>query len=223
VRGSLVVIVSPAELELVQRGKRRMMMVPVERGSTGARRPCALAVETVVKLQPKAGVKGTAITVTEIVLSTLGLLTDADARQQGYTFRADGLEAFVNSHGGQASDDREVWAVRFVLGDQTAFYRGHQERYLRRKMGGGRSYTTNPAEGVFGEGAVPDVELVGFAAQAAATREEEGRLRLQNALVTIRQAIAETDGMEIAPEARKDLAWMRRRAARIEKQLTAAA
>jgi hypothetical protein len=217
------VVVNPVEIELVKRGQRRAMLLPVERGTTGERRQCPLEVGKVVKLQERPFTRGVPITVTEITLTTLAMMTEADARQQGCKFRAHALEAFVNSHGGQASDDREVWRVGFTLGDHSAFYRQHQERYLRAKMGAGRSYTTLPGQGVFGEGAVPDVELAGFAAQAAATRAEEGRLRLQNALVTIREAIADTDGIEIAPEAQKDLAWMRRRAARIEKQLGRAA
>ena len=198
------------------------MLLPVERGSTGARRGCPLEVHGVVKLQPKAGTRGTAVTVTETVLSTLGMLSEADARTLGYKFRAHALEAFVAAHGGQESDDREVWKVTFLLGDHSKFYAAHQERFLRAKMGGGRSLTTIPEQGVRGEGAVPDVDLAGFAAKARATREEEGRLRLQNALVQIREAIAATDGVELTEAARKDLAWMRRRCERLEKARAAA-
>ena len=86
--------------------------------------------------------------------------------------------------------DREAWAVKFNLGDHSALYAQHAERYLTRKMGGGRSLTTDPARAARGEGAVPSFEQMQYAAAAADRRQVEARKHLKRVLRNIHAELA---------------------------------
>jgi hypothetical protein len=122
-------IVTQAEIDLVNNKKRALMLLPVEYGKHGERKLCPIEEEASISLQPALFVKGTKVTITFIERRPVGELTDADGRHLGYAGIVRALEAFHATHG----DHAEVWAAAFVLGDRTAFYRKHAERYLKRK------------------------------------------------------------------------------------------
>lgn len=184
-------IVPEGELELITgKRKRRAMWLPVERGAQGERKPCRFEVGQCVSLQVKPGQKSTKITIVEFSLTTLGLMTDSDATAQGYVGGLPGARVAWERSYGPWRDDREAWAVKFNLGDHSALYAQHAERYLTAKMGGGRSLTTDPARAARGEGAVPSFEQMQYAAAAADRRQLEARKHLQRALKNIRTEIA---------------------------------
>jgi hypothetical protein len=214
------VIVPEGELELiVGKRKRRAMWRPVTRGSQGERQPCPFEVGQCVPLQPKPGVRGTKITVTSFSLTTLGMMTDSDATQQGYLGGIRGARAAWEAVYGSWRDDREAWAILFNLGDHSAFYRDHAERFLNRKLGAARDYTYDPAKAVRGEGAVPSADLAPMAARAERQREEAAEKALRQTLRTIEASIRDMEPHEssLDKQTKKDLRWMRRRAAQIRK------
>jgi hypothetical protein len=216
------VIVPQEELDLVTgKRERRAWWLPVTRGPSGERQGCPFERGQCVPLQARPGVKGERITIIDVKLTTLGLMTDADATQQGYLGGLRGARAAWEAAYGTWSVDRECWALRFARGDHSAFYASHSEKYLRAKMGGGRSYTTDPARGVRGEGAVPAADLEAAARNAAKHRTEAAQLALKATLRTIEQSIRELAPHEASldKQTKADLAWMRRRAARIRKEL----
>lgn len=210
------------EIDLITgKRKRRQMWLPVTRGSQGERQPCPFEVGQCVSLQPRSGVKGTKITVTAFSLTTLGLMTDTDATQQGYLGGLRGARAAWEAAYGPWKPDREAWAVQFALGDHHKFYEDHAEKYLRAKMGGARSYTDVPGQGVRGEGAVPSAELEPMAARAAQQRELAATSALRIVLASIEREVRTMEPHEasLAKEVKVNLRWLRRRAAQIRREL----
>jgi hypothetical protein len=211
------VIVSDAVLAAVKAKRATLLLTPARRGELGEQLPPPER-GAVVSLQLRAGARGTRVTIAEdATLTTWPLLGHAEAKRAGYASRQAALADWTAQHGAPG-DDALVWAMAIVLGDRSAFFAEHSERYLRRKMGGARAYTTDPGQAVFGEGAVPAADLDVIARRARQTREEEETARLTNTLQTIRDAIAELEGVAMPKESRKDLDWMRRRAAKIEQR-----
>lgn len=195
------------------------MWMPVTRGSLGERQPCPFEVGQCVPLHPKPGVKGTRITVTSFSLTTLGMMTDSDATHQGYVGGLCGARAAWEESYGPWREDREAWAIQFNLGDHSKIYADHAEKYLRAKMGGARPYTTLPGQGVRGEGAVPSADIEPMAERAARQREEAAKNALRQTLRTIEASIRDMEAHEssLDQQTKKDLRWMRRRAAQIRK------
>jgi hypothetical protein len=197
------------------------MWLPVTRGSQGERQACPLEKGVVAKLCAKPGVKGVPITPTDIVLTTLSAMTDSDATRQGCVGGLRGArEAWEGSYGAW-NPDREVWHIDFNKGDHSDMYEKHQEKYLRRKMGGGRSYTDLPGQGVHGESAVPSSEVQPMAELAARQRELAAVAQLRTVLRNIERDIHTMEPHEasLAKEIKSNLRWLRRRAAQIRKEL----
>ncbi len=219
-------IVSQAELTALRAGKRRAFWIPVAYGSfyeegrtESVKRPlpCPLKPESKRNLQlaPFTASVGT-ITITS---ATITALADADPRPAGYKFLAQARAAYEAKHG-TASDDMQIWVVKFAVGDLAELYENLGERYLRRSMAGAHDFTTNPALAVRGEGAVPRETEMRFARVAAAQRKAASQRQLELALKGIRAAIATMDNHELEKAVRDDLAWMRRRAQRLERAIT---
>jgi hypothetical protein len=216
------VIVPQTELDLIiGKRKRRSMWLPVERGSQGERKPCRFEVGQCVPLQVRPGTKSTRITVTEFSLTTLAMMTDSDASAQGYLGGLRGARVAWERAYGPWRADREAWAVRFILGDHSALYAQHAERYLTRKMGGGRSLTTDPARAARGEGAVPSFEQMQYAAAAADRRQMEARKALERFLRVMRaeEALLAPHQGSYSEEQKLALDRLRRRIGSIEKHL----
>ena len=210
------------EIDLITgKRKRRQMWLPVTRGSQGERQPCPFEVGQCVPLQPKPGVKGTKITVTGFILTSLGMMTDADATQQGYVGGLRGARTAWEAAYGAWSLYREVWAISFNLGDHSQFYRDHAERFLNAKLGAARDYTYDPAKAIRGEGAVPSADLQPMVARAALMRRQAAQNQLRSTLRTIQASIRQMEPHEgeLDQDTKKDLRWLRRRAGQIEKAL----
>jgi hypothetical protein len=144
------VIATQLEIDLVCKGKRTQLLLPLKRGPLGEMLGCPVAPGRSYRLQPKPFVKGTWITVTHVVRVTLDELTDTDARREGHFSAAGARHAWEQAHG---TGVRDVWVVTFVRGERTDFYRSASPRWLRRNMGSSRGdYTLDPAEGAAGEG-----------------------------------------------------------------------
>jgi hypothetical protein len=212
------VIASQAEIELVHRGRRRQMLLPLERHSTGAALPCPVGVGDLVSLQTKPGVKGTKVTVVDVGLSYLGAVTPAQAQQQGYAGVQGAREAFERQHGRAGGDERPVWVVQFVLGDHTGFFASHRERYLIAKMGR-RSYTTDPDQAANGEPAVTESEQLELARAARERRNEDNRTVLREQRVIIRAALRRMRDVELDRLVESELARLERRLERIDELL----
>jgi hypothetical protein len=198
------------------------MWVPVERGTVGQRMACPVELGQLVSLQPRPFVKGTAVTISKPpLLTTLGLMDDKDARAQGYRFGLAEARRAWEAVWGRWAEDREAWKLIFMLGDYASMFRGEQERYLIAKMGGGRSYTTEPERGAHGEGAVPRAQQAGFARAARDHREAEAEQALRGALRRIEAEIKELSRhrTSLPAEALSDLQWLERRAARMKARL----
>jgi hypothetical protein len=211
------VIVSDAVLAAVKAKRATLLLTPARRGELGEQLPPPER-GAVVSLQLRAGARGTRVTIAEdATLTTWPLLGHAEAKRAGYASRQAALADWTAQQGAPG-DDALVWAVAIVLGDRSAFFKEHSERYLRRKMGGARAYTTDPRFAVHGEGAVPDADLATFAHRATQRREEEEAARLANTLRTIREAIADLDGLALQKDIAKEVNWLRRRAARLEQR-----
>lgn len=213
-------IVGEEIVAAVKAKRATALWTPVARGELGEQlRPFERG--QVLSLQPRAGARGVRVTISEHpTLTSLGLLTPADARRQGYRGVQAARDAWVHLHGDD-DEDSLVWALAIVLGDRSEFFTDHSERYLRAKMGGARAYTTDPSQAVHGEGAVPAADLELYAERARQARESEEQNRLMASLTTIKNAIAELDGCALSEEVKKDLAWMGRRAARIKHEIAA--
>lgn len=219
-------IVSEEEVALVKRGKRRELWLPVERGSMGQRKACPLELHQVVPLQTRPFEKGVKISIHEApVLTTLGYMTLDSARRQGYLNLTDARMHWERSYG-RWSEDREAWAVQFVLGDFTRFFQSEPERYLRAKMGGARAYTTRPEEAVGGArdaglNAVPYEEDMRNARNAAAQRAAAAHTVAVEMLKGIEKAIAKAKPQlhELDAKARDHVKWLERRAARMRREL----
>lgn len=217
-------IVPPEEIKLVTGpAKKRSLWLPVVRGSSlgpgdrGHRRPCPVEAQTVVKLQPRIFVKGTAVTISETVLTSFGVLGPADAREAGYKFLAHARTAFEHSYGAMTGDT-ELWIVRFVLGDHTKGLAVHAERYL---SAGRLNLTSDPQRAAHGEQAVPLESEMKFARDAALRREAESAKALQRLHGRLYAAVTEIEGagVDLSPSAREEVRWLRRRVKRIEKEL----
>ncbi len=155
-------IVTQAELDLVQDGKRTLMLLPVEKGPDGERLPCPVEEEQFVKLQPGMFEKGTGVTIVEVERVRFDDLTETDIGNLGRP--APMVKALVG--------DREFWAVRFVLGNFVWFFAKHRERFLSR---GG--ITTDVDRHILEEPGVTRDEELAIAAAAAAQRELEDEQR----------------------------------------------
>jgi hypothetical protein len=211
------VIVSDAVLAAVKAKRATLLLTPARRGELGEQLPPPER-GAVVSLQLRAGARGTRVTIAEdATLTTWPLLGHAEAKRAGYASRQAALADWTAQHGAPG-DDALVWAVAIVLGDRSAFFAEHSERYLRRKMGGGRAYTTDPRFAVHGEGSVPDANLATFAHRATQRREESEQAQLAESLRTIRQALAKLDGVPMSKDIAKEVNWLRRRAARLEQR-----
>jgi hypothetical protein len=210
------VLIPQAELDLVTSKRRTAMWFPAGRGTLGQLSPCTVELGQVIGFQVRAFTKSTRVTVAEKpFLTALGTMSATQARQQGYDTVQAAREAWRRSYG-QDRNDTLTWVFAFVLGDRSAFFAEHAERYLKAKMGGGRSYTTDPDRAVHGEGAVPDADLAGMAHLAGVCQEEEEQATLRETLRTIGKEIAKHDGKPLPKEVAKEVAWLRRRAARLE-------
>ena len=197
------------------------MWQPVTRGSQGERQACPFEVGQCVPLQPKSGVKGTKITVTGFVLTSLGMMTDTDATQQGYVGGLRGARTAWEAAYGAWSPDRECWAISFNLGDHSQFYRDHAERFLNAKLGAARDYTYDAAKAVHGEGAVPAADLGPMSARAAEQRELAAVAQLRMILRNIERDIRTMEPHEasLSQGVKKNLRWLRRRAAQVKREL----
>lgn len=179
-------IVSKAELELVNRGKRKQMWLPTLRGDKGQLLPCPVEPEQAISLQPSHGVKGTRVTVLTVTPGRLSGMTDADVRQLGvYGGVKAAIAAFARQHGLVAAE-AEVWIVQFALGDLTAFFSRHRERYLRAK---GVGTTTDPKLAARGEPAVTTEEELQLARKARDRRRLEEHQALRREKRVIEEAI----------------------------------
>jgi hypothetical protein len=184
----------------------------------GQRRACPVEEHACVSLQPAAFKKGVRVTITSVVLRAFEPLSDTDVRNLGH-FSQEGARAAWRRSYGPVTPETTVWAVSFALGDRTAFYGQHAERYMKAKMGGGRSITTDPARAVRGEGAVPAEDEMRFAAKAALTRRVEAQKALERGVGVIEREVREMRGHDLDEASRKDLEYLEDRAARMRKRL----
>jgi hypothetical protein len=196
------VIVSQAEINIVTRGRCRRLLLPVERGELGELLSCPLEEGRCFSLQPAAFVKGTRVTCTSVEVSTSGHVEGA---------------LIGPAHSGPT--DRAVWVITFVLGDRSAFYSRHRERYLKAK---GVGLTDDPNKAVRGEPAVTEEEQLAIAAAASARREAAVREEFGTERQVIKAAIGRLRKNEFSTEIEKDLRFMERRLAGIERKLKAA-
>jgi hypothetical protein len=169
------VIATQAEIDLVKTGGRQQMWLPTERGASNELLPCPVEVGQLVRLQPRPFAKAVPITVVRVDFSTLGVMTDAQARQQGHAGLQAAREAWDRANG-LGWDSTRAWVVRFALGNHVAFFAKHRERYLKRK---GVGITTDPRFAVRGEPAVTTEEEMQLARAARARRELEDRQEMQ--------------------------------------------
>jgi hypothetical protein len=209
------VIVPSSEINLIQRGRRKQMMLPLERGQHNELLPCPINAQTCIALQPRPFVKSTKITVLEIEVATVGDLNQDHASKQGYHTVQGVKEAWTQQHG-SADDSQPVWVVSFVRGDHSKFYASHAERYLSAKR---HDTTTDPRRALHSEPAVTTAEQATLALAATEKREDERRLKLKAAQRTIRQGLDAMQDLDLDDETFKDVRYMRRRLARVEKSL----
>ena len=131
----------------------------------------------------------------------------------------EGARAAWSRSYGPITEETTVWAISIVLGDRTAFYARHAERYLRGRTGGGRDYTIDPRQAARGEGAVPRESEMMFAATAAERRRVEAHKALENVLGDLEQGMVELRATA-GRDAQRDLHFLERRAERLRKRLT---
>lgn len=212
-------IVPSSEINLIQRGRRKQMMLPLERGEHNELLPCAIAAQTCIALQPRPFVKSTKITVLEIEVATLGDLTQDHAAKQGYHTVQGVTEAWARQHG-SAEDSQPVWIISFVRGDHSKFYAAHAERYLSAKR---HDTTTDPRRALHSEPAVTTAEQQQLALAAAEKREDEQRVILKAERRKMHDALDALEGLDLAEDVSKDLHYIRRRLNRIERELGVAA
>jgi len=214
------VIVGDIEVAQAAEGRRTALWVQVERGSQNQRKACPVEAHTLVSLQPAAFKKGVKVTLTGILLRAFFPVDIIDARSLGSVSVAGAVAQWSKAYG-RPTDDTEVWVISFVLGDRTAFYRKHAERYLKAKMGGGRTITTDPLLAARDEQAVPREDEMRYAAQAATERVTAAQDALWDTLAVLEREIKKLaphrDGLDKA--ALQDLEYMERRAASMRREL----
>lgn len=212
-------IVLQADIDLVKRGKprRRQMWLPVTWGDLEERLPCPVELGQLVSLQTRPFEKGTRITVAEIYLSHLGAMTTADARLQGYGGVQSARASITEIHGA-LDDEHPSWVVRFLLGDHAEIFNEHAEKYLVAKMGGGRSYTTDPSKGAKGEGAVPTAELSAFAHRAIVAREDSKQKQWRELRKALAREIKAMRQHELDRDEEKELKRLERRLQQLDAQ-----
>jgi hypothetical protein len=192
------VIVPQAEIELVNSKKRTAMLLPVEYGMEGERKPCPVEVGKLASLQPARSVKGTKVTITGITRGRVGEFSDAGA--------------FCVSRGTYL----EAWLVTFVLGNRTEFYKQHRERYLKRK---GMSLTHDPELAIAGEPAVTEEEEIELARKARHARVLEERARAKVLRGVIKASLGELRGLELDKAVEKEIGRAERRLEQLDKAL----
>ena len=214
-------IVPQSEIAMVKHGqpKRRQMWLPMDRGEHGERLPCPLELHKAASLQPRLFVKGVQFTPTEIYLTNLGNMTEAHARQQGWRFIQQALDAFGRQHG-DTSPERLVWVVSFSLGDWAPVFRKHAERYLKAK---GQGLTYDPEKGVRGEAAVTEAEQLQLASAAARKIDDAKRKALLALRDSARSQIKDLKTHRLDKETVKDLEYIERRLEKIRRELGEAA
>jgi len=205
-------IVPEHEIELVNDGKRTLMLLPVGRGNGGEKLPCPIRAKACISLQPRPFVKGTKITVTTVEEWHSGDLTDTDGRRLGYPDLPRALAAFQHQHGIQEN----VWRVMFVLGDRTNFYFRHSERYLKRK---GTGLTYDPDLAVHGEPAVTEEESLTIARKAHNARILADRERAKEQRVIIKIALGELRGLQLSREVAAEIRRAEWRLKKLDKLL----
>lgn len=212
-------IVSQSEISLIERSRRRQMMLPVERGANNELLACPVAPLTCIGLQPRAFAKSTRVTVLEVEIATLGDLTDDHAVKQGYRSVQGVKEAWARQHG-SASDGRLIWIVNFARGDHSKFIASHSERYLSAKR---HDTTTDPRRALTTEPAITTAEQTQLALAAAEKREQEQRVILKAERKKMDKALTALEGLDLDEDVFKDLRYIRRRLNRIERELGVAA
>lgn len=208
-------IVPQAEINRVQRGLRRQMMLPMERGAMSELLPCPVELGACVRLQSRPFEKSTRITVIEIAVGTVADLSDAQAQRQGYASVQRAHDAWRQRH-----SIEDVWILSFARGDHSAFFHDHAEQYLKAK---GVGLTRDPNKGVRTEPAVTTAEQLELARRARDHRDEEQRVKLKVERRKILAALDAMEGLELGEEAFKDLRYIRRRLARVDRTLGIAA
>jgi hypothetical protein len=104
------------------------------------------------------------------------------------------------------------WLVRFVLGNRTAFFAKHRERYLKRK---GVGITTDPKLAVKGEPAVTTEEEMQLARSARARRDLEDEQNWLLQKQAVEQAIAALRSRNDDREIESDLRFLENRLAKM--------
>jgi hypothetical protein len=211
--GGKSMIAPQAEIDLVNGKKRDLMLLPVEYGPGGERRPCPIEQHALVSLQPALFVKGTKITITKIERREIDELTDTDARHLGFPDIQRALEVFRRQYD---ACGKEVWAAAFVLGNRTAFIRMHRERYLKAK---GAGLTFDPHQGVRGEPAVTEEEQLDIARKARNERILTERERAKEQRAIIKTALGELRGLQLDRDVEKEIDRAERRLQQLDKVL----
>ncbi|MGH2878935.1 MAG: hypothetical protein ACRDK4_04920 [Solirubrobacteraceae bacterium] len=201
-------IVSQAEIDLVRRGKRFQMMLPMERGGAGELLPCPVEEGQCVSLQPRQFARGLQVTIIKIEASTLDKLTDQHAKRQGYASLADQRAAWNGTE--------QVWLAHFARGDHSAFYRQHRERYLKAK---GVGLTDDPKRAVKSEPAVTEAEQLEIARKARSIRVEEERAKIKNVRLGLKVLLADLRSLEPSEDTRAEIRRTETRIGKLEKML----
>lgn len=184
------------------RMRRRMIRLPV-----GTYR---LKVGHAYKLQAQRGVGGVVVTVTEVREEPLADLTVGDARREGFGTVQGALGAWERWHGKPARDQR-VQVVSFVLGDESAFFRGTDTPVYLSKY---RDYTIFASrQAVKGD---PEVMLVpGSGERARVMALAERQAPQAQAITRLRDQVSELKQAMLGMKARSRMRLIERELGKI--------